>query len=467
MEAAGAEKASAMAVMSTNGTMKKICRARKTMTPSCRQQIATLNKFKNPSKIETVKETPVLPKENVQQQQTELVLAENCITQNSTSSEKEKLRSHRSSPNEFKTSTEVSPENSTLKTGYSLKGMREEPSKTCKTSASSVQTLAGSPANLSPIAHNVNDETSNTKMAHFNDARPVSSSLGVVEREKPISDCDHSQDIEKDTNMDNCSPGPEISGSSSLRPVNEDCLLKMNSATGLVTPMEVLDKDSTNAAIPSNESNASCGTTGINDSVMPNLTMDMNVDSASNILSQGCNITSGDYQKKRSFSGDSDVSEAKRAKTSNKTLLDEIDCLIQRRIQTVFKESFDQRIQDLSQQINLIQCKEDNTDVLTQQLRSIRRLGRRIKHALQVQKEAGTQSSKSPSLSSTFKELPKSKVAEETSTSHTEKNSMQNQSECSLTSVVLSDNETEQQNDQEQTEHQKESFKKSGLFSHS
>lgn len=461
MEAVRDEKTSAMTVASTNGTVKKIFRARKTMTASCRQQIATLNKLKNPSKIETFKESPVLTKENVQRQHTKLVSPENCIAQNNTSSEMEKHQSQNPSPNEFNTFTEVLPEDSGLKTGHSLEGKWEECSKPCENLAS-VETLVGNPANFSHIAHNVNDATSNTKMTNFNDVRPVSSPLGVVEKEKPISGCDYLQDIDKDTlntNMDNCSPVSEISESLSPRLVNEDCLLKMNSATGLVTQMDILDTDSTNAVIPSNESNASCGTAGASDAVMPSFTVTVHVDSAQNNLSQSCNTTSGDCQKKRSFSGDSGVSEAKRAKTSNKSLLDEIGGLIQGRIETVFKESFDQRIQDLSQQINLIQCKEDNIEILTRHLRSIKRLGRRIKSALQAQNEVVIQSSKLPSVGSNCKELPKSKAAE-TSTSPTEKNSMQKLTANSLNPLVLSDHETEQQSDQGQAEHQRKTSKK-------
>lgn len=264
------------------------------MTASCRQQIATLNKF-NPSKIETFKESPVLTKENVLTQQTKLVSPENCITQNTTSSEMEKHQSQNPSPNGFNPSTEVLPEDSGLKTGHSLEGKWEEWCKPCESSAS-VETLVGNPTNLSHIVHNVNDATSNTKIANFNDARPVSSLLEVVEKEKPISDCDFLQDSEKDTlntSMDNSSPDTEMSESLSLRLVNEDCLLKINSATGLVTQMDILDTDSTNAVIPTNESNASCGTTGASDAVMPSFTMTVRVDSAQNKLSQGCNTTSG------------------------------------------------------------------------------------------------------------------------------------------------------------------------------
>ncbi|XP_040212892.1 uncharacterized protein LOC120943578 isoform X2 [Rana temporaria] len=459
MEAARDEKTSAMTVASTNGTVKKIFRARKTMTASCRQQIATLKL--NPSKIETFKESPVLTKENVLTQQTKLVSPENCITQNNTSSEMEKHQSQNPSPNGFNPSTEVLPEDSGLKIGHSLEGKWEEWRKPCESSAS-VETLVGNPTNLSHIVHNVNDATSNTKIADFNDARPVSKPLEVVEKEKPISDCDFLQDSEKDTlntSMDNCSPDTEMSESLSLRLVNEDCVLKINSATGLVTQMHILDTDSTNAVIPRNESNASCGTTGASDAVMPSFTMTVRVDSAQNNLSQGCNTTSGDCRKKRSFSEDSGVSEAKRAKTSNKSLFDEVVGLIQGRIETVFKESFDQRIQELSQQINLIQCKEDNTEILTRHLRSIKRLGRRIKSALQVQNEVVIQSSKLPSVGPNCKELPKSKEAEETSTSHTEKDLLQKLTANSL-NPVLSDHETEQQSDQGQVEHQSKTSKK-------
>ncbi|XP_040212893.1 uncharacterized protein LOC120943578 isoform X3 [Rana temporaria] len=414
MEAARDEKTSAMTVASTNGTVKKIFRARKTMTASCRQQIATLKL--NPSKIETFKESPVLTKENVLTQQTKLVSPENCITQNNTSSEMEKHQSQNPSPNGFNPSTEVLPEDSGLKIGHSLEGKWEEWRKPCESSAS-VETLVGNPTNLSHIVHNVNDATSNTKIADFNDARPVSKPLEVVEKEKPISDCDFLQDSEKDTlntSMDNCSPDTEMSESLSLRLVNEDCVLKINSATGLVTQMHILDTDSTNAVIPRNESNASCGTTGASDAVMPSFTMTVRVDSAQNNLSQGCNTTSGDCRKKRSFSEDSGVSEAKRAKTSNKSLFDE---------------------------------------------RSIKRLGRRIKSALQVQNEVVIQSSKLPSVGPNCKELPKSKEAEETSTSHTEKDLLQKLTANSL-NPVLSDHETEQQSDQGQVEHQSKTSKK-------
>lgn len=165
-------------------------------------------------------------------------------------------------------------------------------------------------------------------------------------------------------------------------------------------------------------------------------------------------------KRKDFFSGDADVPKTKRAKTSNKSLLDEIEDVIQRRVQTVIKESFDQKIQDLSKQINLIQCKQDNTDILTKHLRSIRRLGRHLKYALKVQNEVGTQSSKVPSVGSTLKELPETDAAvksftnlpaEQASTLHTENSSVQNLSEDCSNLVVLSD-ETEKQSDQGQTE---------------
>ncbi|KAM5152355.1 activating transcription factor 7-interacting protein 2 [Mantella aurantiaca] len=465
MEAAEGQKASAIA--NKNGTVKKIFRARKTMTASCRQQIATLNKLKNYSKIENfVEESTALAKEDVQQQQTEFVLVENCIAQSNTSSEREKSQSQIFS-NGFKTPAEIAPGDTGLKIGYALEGMLEEQRETCEHSLSGVISAVGSSANLSHVTDNTNNVSSTTEKTQFNASRQDSSSLGVIERGKLISEYDTLQDIKNDslkTKIDNCFPvSKELSELPTVRTINEDGFLKMKSATGLVTPLDVLDIDSTNAAVPSYESNTSCDTPGTSELVMPNFIMNFHVDAASHNLSQGCNITSGDCLKKRTFSGD-DVPEAKRSKIASKTLLDEIDSLIQRRIKTVFKESFDQRIQDLSQQINLIQCKEDNTKKLTRHLETIRRLARRIKKALKIQNEKDTQSRKLPSVISTYKELPQQEAAnhpaEETSTYHTEFNFMQNLNTDCSNLVVLSDNETEQQREQGQIKQRKNLSKK-------
>ncbi|XP_068100776.1 activating transcription factor 7-interacting protein 2 isoform X2 [Hyperolius riggenbachi] len=267
-----------------------------------------------------------------------------------------------------------------------------------------------------------------------------------------------------------------------------DNSVKTSSATGLVTLMDVLDADSTEAAVPSCAPSDTNGSVETSTLVEPNLTANLLADSASDNPTEDRNSTFGDRQRKRPYSGN-DIPESKRAKTLNKSILDQISNIIERRIQSVFKESFDQRMHDLSQQINLIQSKGD-LNTIARDLKRIRRMGRRLKTALQAHNEVvATQQSKLTSARSTSREVPKTnatvissgnsaaaqtkvsitkpithnkkasytKNISHTETSHTETSHSKNVSTQNVKNpresfVVVSDDESEQQSNPAQVE---------------
>ncbi|XP_018091783.1 activating transcription factor 7-interacting protein 2 isoform X2 [Xenopus laevis] len=123
--------------------------------------------------------------------------------------------------------------------------------------------------------------------------------------------------------------------------------------------------------------------------------------------------TKGASQRKRVHSGSSDVSCCKRTKASTNgcsepekinVTLEKIQCLIENRIQSFFKDSFDQRMEDLSRRVSLIKCMGNQGNVIAQYLRKARKLERRIKSVLSVQKEAAKQRSKSNYIKNAKKE---------------------------------------------------------------
>ncbi|XP_075035924.1 activating transcription factor 7-interacting protein 2 isoform X2 [Mixophyes fleayi] len=460
MEAAGVGCAAgsdmAPLIAETNGSVKKIFRARKTMTASCRQQIAAINKIKLSSKMESqVKESlTVLPAEMVQQP--ELMCKANYIAQDNSSSKINKSQGifH----NGLKVSIEVSQVDSEFNIGCSY----NETWKDITKQAEDISSVLLTPVHFSHSKHlQVNDTSNATAEPQRDDVSQIASPPNPGKqtlRERGLQTPESStvQSFKKDSEQtvidECCSVSENLNASITLKIVAEDNSLEKTSSIGLVPPVVVLDRAGSNMVIPSKELNDSFST--VDTSTAPAFTVSLTADSDTGNLPQNYNSADSGCQRKRPFSESSDVPESKRAKISNK-----IQCLIDCRVQNFFKEGFDQRMQDLAQQVNLIKCNGSHADKFARHLKNIKRLEKRIKHAVQVQSKVDNGSSELPTVSSGCDELPKTETTLSASniapTAESEISLSRMHSTQSLNTdrtelVVLSDNESEQQRKSEQ-----------------
>ncbi|XP_063790348.1 activating transcription factor 7-interacting protein 2 [Pseudophryne corroboree] len=439
MEAAGVGCAAASdmgsLVANTNGSAKKIFRARKTMSASCRQQMSVLNKIKHSSKVESVVSETV--------QDGDLM----CIAQDN---------SNNIFSNGLKVSIEVSQVDSEFNIGCSYNETWKEITKQSEDRSSVLLAPVKGSIHFSHSAHFQVKETSNAvvepDLDGLNQVTSPPNSGNQILREKAVQTSGNSteQDFKTDfqqSNFGECSTISEnLNASITLKIVSEDKSLAKPSSMGLVTPVSVLPAASSNSVIPSNERDASCSTgTSVAPACIVNSTTDTDT---------------GGCERKRPLSDNNDVPERKRAKTSNKVLLNEIQCLIDSRMQNFFKETFEQRMQDLTQQVNLIQCNGNHADKIARHLRNIKKLEKHIKYAIEVQNTVGNGSSRLPSVSFACDELPTTEttpsVSNITPSAESEippsrKPSTQSVDTNRMELVVLSDHESGQQSKAEQS----------------
>ncbi|XP_056390702.1 activating transcription factor 7-interacting protein 2 [Hyla sarda] len=430
-------------ILPTNGSVKKKFRARKTMTASCRQQLAIL-KLKSSSKSEnTLKDPPI---KDVQE--TGLFCETNFTEQDTSPSKLNKSPSV--FPNGLKVSIEVSQVNSGINIGCSYNETWEGITKKSED------------ASFTHTAHfmvqNIDSAATETHITGLDEVTSATSTEGEVLCESTLQTAERL--CEKDGQMEceqadmECSTIPEnLNASITVKIIDKDQSLENTSSIDDVTMAEPPNTDSTVA--PRNKTESSSCTTDVSNA----LTCPSDFTPVSNTVEpvHHNNTVVGVCQKKRTCSESSDVPDAKRAKTSHTVLLDEIQCLIDRRIHVLFENTFDQRMQTLMHQANLIRRTGRHTHDIARHLRTIKRLERRLKYAVHLQGQHGT---KLTPVSSLPEEPPNPDATpnastntppEEATESPPRPPSALNPTTTCTDLVVLSDNESEQPSNSEPT----------------
>ncbi|KAM4024519.1 activating transcription factor 7-interacting protein 2 [Anomaloglossus baeobatrachus] len=379
MEAA-ASNDEAVLMSPSGGPARKKFRARKTMTASCREQLATL-KRKNSSNGEntikgdnSLKEAPI----KAVQQPDNPAPAIN--------------KSQGVFHNGLKLSIEVSQVDSGINIGCSVNETWDGISKKSEDVPLSHTTHF--------IVHDFNtDATEN----HITAVQQVTAFTNTENQA-------FSEEVKDEGEQTNttCSTIPEnLNASITVKIIDEDKSLKSASSFD-VTPAEPPDPES--SSVPEKELDASNCTadnnnapptsesiTGaVSDSVQPEPPSDAAFQKSD--LGGGC-------RKKRTCGESSQVPAGKRAKTSTNTLLDEVQCLIDKRVNKIFEDAFDQRMQALMRQADLVQRTRNYTDEVSKHLRSVRRLERQLKYAVHNQRQLGTHPTNVNPISSSSQEL--------------------------------------------------------------
>ncbi|XP_071976835.1 activating transcription factor 7-interacting protein 2 isoform X2 [Engystomops pustulosus] len=424
-------------ISDTNGSVKKKFRARKTMTASCRQQLATL-KAKNGNKSEDAGKEPTNKNVTVQENAAAKINKNQGVF-----------------PNGLKVSIEVSQLDSGINIGCSYN-----------------ETWDGiSPKSDDvPFSHTthfvVRDVIAATTENHVIGVDQVTSTTNaggqVMSEDKlQIAESTMVQDVNAEceqANMDCSTITENLNASITVKIIEEEKSFKKTSSIDVVTPIAPLDTDS--SAVPQNMLDPqNCTTDCSNACASPTP-----FSPVSDSVQPECDAAAGFSQKKRTCSESSDVPKGKRAKTSNRALLDEIQGLIDRRIKVLFEDLFAERMQSLSRQTDLVRKNGNRTTEVTKHLRSIRRLEKRIKHAVTLQKQVGKRLTQSPPVNSSSEEHNNNKEgAPTTSTVIPPVENMEtaprispalNEASSSTELVVLSDNESEQpSSEQGKTDH--------------
>ncbi|XP_077131322.1 activating transcription factor 7-interacting protein 2 isoform X2 [Ranitomeya variabilis] len=456
MEAAVSSNDEAFLVSPSNGPARKKFRARKTMTASCRQQLATL-KLKNSSNSETTNKsestlTEETPVKTVQQP--EIICETNFTAQDNPAPGINKSQGvfH----NGLKVSIEVSQVDSGINIGCSYNETWEGVSKESED------------VPFSHTAHFlVHDFNTDAPENHITAIQQVTASTNTE-----TQGFDEDVKTEGEQTNSTCSAISEnLNASITVQIIDEDKSLKTTSSID-VTPAEPPDPDS--SSVPEKELDPSNSTAGGSRALTPPSTFDAVSDSdqpmpGSDVAADDSGLEGG-CQKKRTCSESSHVPDSKRAKTSANTL-DEIQCLIDSRVNKIFEDAFDQRMQALTRQADLIRRNMNHTDDITRHLRSIRRLERHLKYAVNFQKQISSGSTKVTPISSSSEELCSTVEAPSASTvlpppevaeSLPRTSPAQDPTASSAELVVLSDNESEEPSNpkQSQKEQRKSSSKK-------
>ncbi|XP_066432267.1 activating transcription factor 7-interacting protein 2 isoform X2 [Eleutherodactylus coqui] len=417
-----------------NGSVKKKFRARKTMTASCREQLATL-KLKNSSKSKkTGKEPP-----NKTVQPPELICETNFTAQDNAVAKLNK--SQGVFPNGLKVSIEVSQVDSGINIGCSYNETWEGISKKSEdvpfshtthfvvrdfNNAATEDDVTGSDQVPSPA--NEESQAMSEDMLHTAESTHVQEGAGAGCEQTGIE----------------CSTISENLNASITVKIIEDQSYKKTLCTDDVTP--TLPSDTDIADVSKNELDPSnCVTDG------PKV---LNTPSTLSAISdpEYDDDAVGGCEKKRACSENGDVPAAKRAKTSNSVLLDEIQCLIDRRINILFKDHFEEQMQTLIRQVDVVRKDGNHANDIARHLRRIRRLERRLKCAVHIQKKLTTCSTDLTPITSSPVEICSTNATSDTSTvlppAETETRPRTPPPELNTTSsnmelVVLSDNESE------------------------
>ncbi|XP_073503848.1 activating transcription factor 7-interacting protein 2 isoform X2 [Phyllobates terribilis] len=360
------------------------------MSASCRQQLATI-KLKNTSNSETtnksedsLKEAPVKTV-----QQPEIICEANFTAPDNPAPGINK--SQGVFQNGLKVSIEVSQVDSGINIGCSYNETWEGISKQSEDVPFSHTTHF--------LVHDFNtDATEN----HITAIQQVTASTNT---ENQSFDEDVKTEGEK-TNATCSTISENLNASITVKIIDEDKSLKTTSSID-VTPAEPPDLDS--SLVPNQEldppnciadvSSAPASPTTFNavsDPVLPTPGSDATVDDSG---------LEGGHQKKRTCSESSHVPDSKRAKTSSNTLLDEIQCLIDSRVNKIFEDAFDQRMQAVTRQADLVRRIANHTGDITRHLRSIRRMERHLKYAVNLQRQISTCSTKVTPISSSSEQV--------------------------------------------------------------
>eukprot|EP00079_Xenopus_tropicalis_P012351 XP_002939234.2 PREDICTED: activating transcription factor 7-interacting protein 2 isoform X2 [Xenopus tropicalis] len=350
----------------SNTSVKKIFRAKKTMTASCRQQIAILNKLKSCTKEGIAVEglTSLLPTDGVQQ--SERSSKANCPEQtNSKLSKSLESLNQNIFSNELKVS--VAQINSRSNTGYSYKeafGISSASEKSHGHFSTSMVTA--------DVSHNANSGFTKQKADYSSPKKPPLQSSPVSKGLQHLKS--FSEKIKENSNSKN----------------------DQNPNSDLALPCHIKD----NTENIKGQSKKTFSTVHVQNSTSSIFGLNNLSESTTQDLSNNCDTSIGANQRKRVHSESNDVSCCKRNNASLNVcsepekinvILEKIQCLIENRIQSFFKESLDQRMEDLSRRVSLIKCMGNHGNDIARYRRKARKLERRIKSVLSVQKEAEKQ----------------------------------------------------------------------------
>ncbi|XP_075686207.1 activating transcription factor 7-interacting protein 2 isoform X2 [Rhinoderma darwinii] len=369
MEAAGvgcaARNDEAPLLSPTNGSVKKKFRARKTMTASCRQQLATL-KLKNSPKSESIVNESFFIPSKTTVQEPELICDRYLTAQDNSTSKINK--SQGVFPNGLKVSIEVSKVDSGINIGCLYNETWKGISKKSEDVPSNLLSSVKNPINLSHTTHFVvrdfNTATTENHITSLDQVRspahigsPVLSEDTLLTTESTIF-----QDVNvgcEQTDFECSTISENLNASITLKIIDEDQGFKKTSSIDIVTPTGLPDTNS--AVVPTNELDPDiCTSHGSNA-----LTSPLNLSTVSHSVrpEEVCDATVGNCKKKRTLSESNDSPDTKRAKPSKNVLLDEIQCLIDKRINILFENVFEQRMQALTRQVDLVRKNGTHADI--------------------------------------------------------------------------------------------------------
>ncbi|KAM3916546.1 activating transcription factor 7-interacting protein 2 isoform 2-T2 [Leptodactylus fuscus] len=418
-------------LMSSTNVKKKF-RARKTMNASCRQQLATL-KLNNSCKND--KSAKAAPSKTAEQP--ELLNEKSFGAQDNAAAKIGKGPGV--FPNGLKVSIEVSQVDSGINIGCSYNETWDQISQKSEDvpfshTAHFLVRDYNAPAE-NPIT-GLDQVTSTT-----NTGNPV-----LSEETLEIAESTLVQDVQgvgKQTDIECSTISENLNASITVKIIDEE---KNFQTSSIDVPLTGLPDPNCAAALQVQLDTPSCPT---DDSKA--LSSPSTVSAVPDSVQPENDTAVGASQKKRNCLYSSDVPEAKRAKTSNNVTLSEIESLIHTRINILFEDVFEQKMQALARQTELIRRNMNHTDDLARHLRSLRRLERRIKCAVILQKQLGTCST---NLTTSSTELHNTNAASsasssilpaiETTGSLPGTSPAPNPTSSSADLVVLSDNESEQ-----------------------
>ncbi|KAM4632537.1 activating transcription factor 7-interacting protein 2 [Discoglossus pictus] len=433
----------------TNPPAKKIYRARKTMTASCREQIAAIHKIKNDSQKESSAKEPNIffPKQTIQQ---EICKTNYFAQENSTSKLSKSLACDNQGlfPNGLKVSIEVSQIDSGINIGCSYKetwspnqksqgivsprsGTPDEDSIHITRTERFVVEQPKSPLHAPPL-ENLRKST--------NSSPNVESTMQAISRNSTPS-CISEADVSKDI-----SPLSDTLVNRVLDPATTFCSVKSMANSDL----EVVMTNTTEAKDQS--SDPTCTT----DSPSPNdFTLNLSEDSSSEDISSPCSPSGGFGKRKRPCSESDKIDNCKRNKPSDqalpekKPILEQIQCLIETRMQSFFKDVFEQRMEDLTQRVNLIQAKGANREEVDGYIQRVKKLEKRVKSALRIQRDVAqpknldTSRTNQDGTKATDLNLPSSKNLSNSEATTAPANSQTGKPDATRL-IVLSDSDSEE-----------------------
>ncbi|MEE6498387.1 hypothetical protein FKM82_003068 [Ascaphus truei] len=383
------------------------------MNASCRQQVGIVKKITASWKKESTANEPstCFSKETIEKPdivcKTSYFGPENSASRLSKSLEFETKGLF---SNGLKVSIEVSQVDSGINIGCSYNetfGPWNSNQKKHKEIPACSVTPVKNPFHISHRAHCVVNETKNSLLEPplddiLKQTNTLTNNENVFIEEKSsklISSSDSSKGFQRNCSDKNVCEGGSFSQNMNAplktKNVNEDNIFdKATSVLGFVTPIKM------NCTETVEDKNYTCSffTRDVNCSTPNDFKMTISDEEMKNTISEDLSINYnsnvGVGQRKRSCTESDEITSCKRLKTSDKVcpvsdktkvILKQIQCLIDIRVQSFFN-AFDQRMEELSKRVNLIEIKGNNSENIARWLKKVRKLESKVKTTLRDQK---------------------------------------------------------------------------------